>query len=317
MNSIIDELMSDAEKSSALRSILGAPHLFYRKFEIPKRRGGMRSISSPYPELAYFQSLIKSTFLSSLKLPACVYAYAPGRGSISNARLHVGAKELLKMDIKDFFPSISRQMVYEAFQILGCDAQECWVFSKICTLENGLPQGACTSPDISNLVFIRMDLRLQGLARLWGLTYSRYADDMVFSGNSIPRNLPEIVGRIIGEKGFSLNSDKTQLKVGRGKRVVTGVSIASGVPKAPKSFKRELRVQIFELERSKGRLSSLRSFDPLVYERVLGKINYLLQIEPDNKYALEKKKSLSEAHQEFLSGAKRYSNFFEIGSHGG
>ncbi|MCY1463651.1 hypothetical protein D9M71_815740 [compost metagenome] len=107
-----------------------------------------------------------------------------------------------------------------------------------------------------------------------------------------------------------MNHKKTQLKISGAKKILTGVSISTGVLKAPKEFKRKLRAQVYELEMHAGQLSKMESFDPMIYERVLGRINYLLQIEPGNKYALRKKKILSTRHQEFMSLAGDYSNLF-------
>lgn len=109
-----------------------------------------------------------------------------------------------------------------------------------------------------------------------------------------------MVGKIILEYGFFLNEKKTQFKLDGRKKIVTGVSISSGELKAPRVFKRKLRAQIYELERNVSNLARLPSFDPLVYERLLGRLNYLLQIEPENQYAKAKKKTISESHQRFL-----------------
>jgi len=212
----------------------------------------------------------------------------------------VNGEELLKLDIKDFFPSISRQMVFESLQRNGAKADVCFYISLLCILNCGLPQGACTSPTLSNLVFSPIDVRLTGLANFFGLKYSRYADDLAFSGGRIPRDLSSLVGDILLEYGFHLNHKKTQLKLAGKKKIITGVSISSGQVRAPKSFKRELRAQIYELERNIGNLARLPNFDPLIYERLIGRINYLLQIEPENKYAKVKKAYLSKCHQEFL-----------------
>jgi len=228
------------------------------------------------------------------------YAYVKGKSAIDHARIHVNGRELLKLDIKDFFPSISRQMVFEALQRNGAKADVCFYTSLICILDNGLPQGACTSPALSNLVFSPIDVRLTGLANFFGLKYSRYADDLAFSGEFIPRDLASLVGEILLEYDFYLNHRKTQLKLAGRKKIVTGVSISSGQVRAPKSFKRKLRAQIYELEKNIGSLARLPDFDPLIYERLIGRINYLLQIEPENNYAKLKKAYLSKCHQDFL-----------------
>jgi RNA-directed DNA polymerase len=292
--------ISTEEELSVLSRIIASPSSFYREFKILKKSGGTRTISSPYPSLAIIQSNILNNLFFSFEPNSSAYAYVKGKSAIDHARIHVNGRELLKLDIKDFFPSISRQMVFEALQRNGAKADVCFYISLICILNNGLPQGACTSPALSNLVFSPIDVRLTGLANFFGLKYSRYADDLAFSGGVIPRDLASLVGEILLEYGFHLNHKKTQLKLAGRKKIVTGVSISSGRVRAPKSFKRKLRAQIYELEKNIGSLARLPDFDPLIYERLIGRINYLLQIEPENKYAKLKKVYLSKCHQDFL-----------------
>lgn len=292
--------ISTEEELSVLSRIIASPSSFYREFKVSKKSGGTRTISSPYPSLAIIQTNIQNNLLFRFESNSSAYAYVKGKSAIDHARIHVNGEELLKLDIKDFFPSISRQMVFESLQRNGAKADVCFYISLLCILNCGLPQGACTSPTLSNLVFSPIDVRLTGLANFFGLKYSRYADDLAFSGGRIPRDLSSLVGDILLEYGFYLNHKKTQLKLAGKKKIITGVSISSGQVRAPKSFKRELRAQIYELERNIGNLARLPNFDPLIYERLIGRINYLLQIEPENKYAKVKKAYLSKCHQEFL-----------------
>lgn len=307
MLSLINDVLDlNENQQSVFQAALAAPDFFYRKFTIPKKRGGIREISAPYPFLAQIQRAVFETYLSQCVFPDFVCAYVPERSALTHASFHLGTRELLKLDIKDFFPSINRQSIHEVFERLGCSSTEAAALSSICTLNDKLPQGASTSPILSNLVFLKLDRRLNRLARSFELKYSRYADDLVFSGDFVPRGLARTVERIISEGGFELNMAKTQLKITPGKRIVTGVSIATGTAKAPKEFKRKLRAQIHCLEKAEGNISMLDNFDPLAYERALGRLNYLLQVEPGNKYALNKKKSLSRAHQAFLSKGHKF-----------
>lgn len=290
----------DDAQALVVSRVLARPDLFYRFFFIPKRRGGMRRISSPYPILSSIHLGILDVFLSGKKVHPCAYAYVKGKSAVENARVHVRCRELLKLDIENFFPSISRQMVFESLLKSDISSSDAFYISKICTLNGGLPQGACTSPVLSNIVFFPIDLRLSALADSLSLRYSRYADDMVFSGEKVPRDLARLVGEILSERGFCLNHEKSQLKVFGAKKIITGISISSGNVKVPKAFKRELRAQIYSIEKFSGDISRLNFIDPLFFERVVGKINYLLQVEPDNKYAVQKKKTISTYHQRFL-----------------
>ncbi|MET3138195.1 hypothetical protein AAKU61_002561 [Undibacterium sp. GrIS 1.2] len=217
-----------------------------------------------------------------------------------HASNHLNGEELLTVDIKDFFSNITRQMVFGVFHSIDETRQIANFLSHICCLNGAIPQGACTSPALSNLIFRRFDYRFSQLADRLNLRYSRYADDLAFSGNRVPRDLPSLISKILSDKNFQLNPEKIRLKIKRSKKIVTGVSISSGVMKAPKEFKRALRAQIYELEKNVDNVSRAPIFDPFIYERVLGRLNYVLQIEPDNEYANKKKKIISEQHQNFL-----------------
>lgn len=290
----------DGELASVVPAMLAEPDKFYRSFSIKKKRGGFRVISSPYPSLALIQNKIFRNVLSAIDVHENSFAYRKKLNAIQHASIHVENDELLLLDIKDFFPSISRQMIFQSLEKHKISEKICYLISILCTLNGCLPQGACTSPLLSNIIFKSLDHRFQRLAESLDLVYSRYADDLAFSGKRIPRHLPKIVQEILQTKDFNLNPSKTRLKILGAKKIITGISISSGVLKAPKSFKRSLRAQIYELEKCSDDLSRLPILDPMIYERVLGKINYLLQIEPANKYALEKKICLSQRHQDFL-----------------
>ncbi|QQN98437.1 reverse transcriptase family protein [Pseudomonas sp. SW-3] len=294
------DLNLSVEDLAIVSRMIARTDLFYRSFRIPKRRGGTRLISSPYPTLDKIQKSILQNVLEDYLPHDSAYAYVKNKCAVGHARYHLGSREILQLDIKEYFPSISRQMIFGALSRNGCDPKKASYISILCTLKNALPQGACTSPMLSNLVFFPIDVRFSKLASSLRLRYSRYADDIVFSGGKVPRDLPGLVRKILLDHHFCLNEDKTQFKIFGAKKIITGVSISSGVLKAPKAFKRNLRAQIHELERNKFHLSSQKEFDPLVFERILGRVNYLLQIEPDNIFALQKKKVLSFHHQEFL-----------------
>lgn len=284
-----------------LVAAISSPGKFYRSFKIPKRKGGVREIESPYPCLGSIQKTILRKILDSFSVHPCAHAYAKNKKALDHAVCHLGCKELITLDISDFFPSITRQMVFQALNAGGLDSHFSHYISLLCCLKGVLPQGACTSPALSNIVFSALDERFHRLAGRLGLTYSRYADDLAFSGDKIPRNMTGMVQKILATKEFALNTEKTRLKICGAKKIITGISITSGVPKAPKPFKRSLRAQVFELEKHLDNLSSMKNFDALIFERTLGKLNYLLQIEPGNQFALQKKNILSEQHQRFLS----------------
>jgi RNA-directed DNA polymerase len=297
----LSSLNISSELCEAVPSILADSSKFYRKFRIPKRRGGLRELQSPYPSLDAIQRQVARTIFARLPVHDCAMAYQQGSKARNHAEKHVNSKELLVVDIEHFFPSISRQLILETLVDAGISIAQSHYLSLLCCVGGSLPQGASTSPILSNLVFRRLDERLSRLASVLGLVYSRYADDLAFSGESIPRNLIGLIEKIIGSKNFRLNPQKTKLKVAGAKKILTGISISSGVLKVPKSFKRKLRSEVYELEKNLSNLGAMPRLDPFVFERVLGKLNYVLHIEPNNNYAQQKKYELSISHQKMLS----------------
>jgi RNA-directed DNA polymerase len=302
-NFILKLGISSPEALPFFSSLINSSKSHYRVFKIPKRKDGYRKIESPYPKLKFVQKLILKKFLLNLSVHEQCFSFSKDRSAIQHAKLHLNCNELLTLDIDSFFPNITRQMVFEALQENNISAIEAKYISEICTVNNALPQGACTSPVFSNIIFKSIDIRLSRLAKSLDLTYSRYADDLAFSGDRIPRNIFRTIEKILQSKSFKLNDNKTKLKILGSRKIITGVSISSGQTKVPKAFKRSLRAQVYELEKNEKNLYQMTNFDPSVYEKTLGKLNYLLQVEPENKYALMKKNVISTNFKKLLLGS--------------
>lgn len=299
--SVLESIFELAEEDSrALLRVLSDPSKFYRVFSIPKRSGGLRTIESPYPFLSEIQRTILRTTLANVKAHPSACAYVGGKSFIDHAAAHCGNEELLLLDIKDFFGSITKKAVFISLIDAGILSMQAFVVSQLCCLNDHLPQGACTSPLLSNLVFNNLDKRLEALSKSLGLTYTRYADDLAISGTNVPRNLHKTVSKMLAEYGFLLNEEKIKFKLGGAKKIVTGVSITNEELRVPRAFKRRLRAQIFELEKHAQNISRMPDFDPFVFERIIGRINYVLQVEPENRYAIEKKRALLSVYKSFL-----------------
>ena len=286
--------------SSIVASMIATPASFYRSFSIKKRRGGERIINSPFASLDFIQKKIYQSLYHDERFHHSAYAFVKGKNAILHAKEHISSSELLTLDIEDFFGTITQKKVIQALDVIGFSSAASFYISSLCCLENKLPQGASTSPLLSNIIFTPVDIRLSALARHFGVTYSRYADDLAFSGEKIPFKLYSYISEILASSGFSINNEKTNFKKYNSKKIITGVSISSGSLKAPKKYKRELRKKIFLIEKNIDNLSKIHPLDPLIFERTIGQINYVLQIEPDNEYYLSKKKTLSKYHQGFI-----------------
>ncbi|MFC1805611.1 reverse transcriptase family protein [Planctomycetota bacterium] len=272
-----------------LASVVNCPDAHYRTFSIPKRRGGHRRIDAPYPALLACQQWIGRFVLSRLAAHEAVHSFRRDRSILSNARQHLGAKQLLKLDLQDFFPSIGIRRVIAVFSRLGYLPNVSFYLASICCLDGRLPQGAATSPGLSNIIPFRMDHRLFGLARSVGLHYTRYADDLTFSGEHVHPSLLRSISVIVQEEGFRLNEDKTRLSRRPGNRIVTGISVSGSAPRLPRSSKRRLRQNVhFVLKYGPSSHMSKRNIrDPLFLDSLYGKVLFWRWVEPDSTFAQE------------------------------
>ena len=239
----------------------------YRQFSIPKRSGGERQITAPTGKIKAFQTCV-AVFLARTYIPLdCVMGFVPDRSLCTNAACHLGKTHLLNVDLKDFFTSIGAPKVEHSLVRLGVEPLAAqWVSTLCCyplrradgRLLNVLPQGSPASPILSNIACEVMDARLEGLASRFGLTYTRYADDMSFSGTfkdvSVGDKLFSPEGtffqellRIIADNGFSLNEKKTRLAHPGDRKEVTGLTVGEKV-NVPRAFTKNLRAAIHQME---------------------------------------------------------------------
>src|SRR5262249_40855931 len=147
------------------------PHLYYRSFSISKRAGGRRQIDAPRVFVKTIQKWILRNVLYTRQLPPFVTGFVPGRSILTGAHLHVGKKYLMKVDIKDFFGSVTAEMVLTVFKSFGYPEKVSRLLTHICTFRNSLPQGAPTSPYLANIVFLPCDSQLRQSSDLANVTY--------------------------------------------------------------------------------------------------------------------------------------------------
>lgn len=211
----------------------------YAPFEIPKRTGGMRQIYSPNGLTRDLQVKLAPVLQAAYVAHPAAHGFIKQRSIVSNAKLHVGQRYVLNVDLEDFFPSVNFGRVRGLFMAapfkLGPAAAS--VFAQLCTFRNGLPQGAPTSPPLSNFAAAQLDRSLGRLAKENGLRYSRYADDLTFSGNQTTFPAPvavsdgvvvqtgEALERAIIASGFSVNRRKVRLQRRDQRQSVTGISV--------------------------------------------------------------------------------------------
>ncbi len=213
----------------------------YRQFHIPKNNGRMRRIDSPKPQLKKIQRKILDMIIHPVRLNAHAEGYVRRKSIVTNARRHVGKEIVLKMDLSNFFPSITFPRVVGTFEALGYPHNVAEMLGKLTCHEGRLPIGAPTSPTISNIVCRRMDKRFAGLGQKCGFSYSRYADDIAISSDNTHLNgMISFFQKIIREEGFAVNQTKTIVMRNAGRQKITGV-VVNEKTNAPREEIRKLR----------------------------------------------------------------------------
>ncbi|WP_207514800.1 reverse transcriptase family protein [Longitalea luteola] len=218
----------------------------YRKFYIPKKSGGRRLISAPMPRLKQVQYWILENIFNKIAVHPAVHGFALQRSIISNAQPHIGKEVVVNIDVKDFFPSIHYKRVKGLLQQLGFSEKIAVILALLCTEavteevsidgknyfvqkgERVLPQGAPTSPAITNILCYQLDKRLQGLAAKNQCSFTRYADDITFSFNDAATNAQQLVWRIkkiLTDEGFTVHPDKIRIMRKGTCQEVTGIVV--------------------------------------------------------------------------------------------
>jgi len=223
----------------------------YRFFQIRKKSGKPRDIYAPRTYLKVVQWWIYDNILGRVQQPDHVFGFVKGRNIQQNAEYHFGAKHLLNVDIEDFFPTITREMVIDIFIDLGYCREVSEQLSDICCLDGTLPQGAPTSPAIANIVFSQADKEIASLSVDYGIKYSRYADDLSFSSTEfIPEKILASLKSIVETYGFQLKTQKTRFVGTGGQMEVTGLLI-NEVIQPKRTWRKKVRASIHQLSKKK------------------------------------------------------------------
>jgi retron-type reverse transcriptase len=263
------------------------PH--YIAFAIPKRQGGERIIHAPKTKLKAILRKLDKELVSKLPVSEHAHGFVKGRSIATNARPHVGKPMVAKFDIKDCFPSIKMGRVRGLLLAMGYSYPVAASLAVLMTEAPRQPveaegklyhtptgpracvQGAPTSPGLCNAILLRLDRRLGGLAKKRGLSYTRYADDLTFSGPEADvKKLLGIVPKLVAEEGFEINRDKTRLMRQSGRQAVTGVIVNKDMGLSRKT-RRKLRAA---LHQQRTKLAGA------VDARLAGKLAYLHMLNP-------------------------------------
>lgn len=279
----------------------------YTTRTVPKRSGGERTICAPKKQLKWVQRQILRQILNKVPAHPSAHGFITGRSTVSNATPHVGAELVVKFDLKDFFPTMHYHRVLGLFASLGYPTgnylfgtdddsnQIAPVLARLCCYTPDpkkwgtavLPQGAPTSPAISNLVCRRLDARLYGLARRSGGVYTRYADDLTFSfKNAAELNLGRFrwwVDQVCHQEGFTVNQEKFRVIRDSQRQVVTGIVVNDAV-RIPRPLRRQYRAILHNCR--KNGIDAEARGNPRFREYLRGFAAYLKMVQPEEGAAL-------------------------------
>lgn len=225
-----------------------SPEKYYRSFTIPKKSGGDRTILAPRTFLKAAQYYILRFILEPQPVSNFATGFVRGLGIVHNARLHAGSRFVLNVDLQKVFGTVTPIQVRRIYSHLGFPPSTVEALTQLCTYQGSLPQGAPTSPALSNLAFGEADREVADLAGANRLTYSRYADDLSFSGaRPIPRTLPLELDRILARYGFRLNPRKTRFAGPGQAKYVTGL-VVNVHPQVDRRTRRRLRATFYQAQ---------------------------------------------------------------------
>ncbi len=235
----------------------------YISFDIPKRRGRVRTISAPATALKIIQRKLNQILLQVYVPKPCVHSFLLDKSILSNAKVHVGRRNILNIDLEDFFPSINFGRVRGLFMGVPykLNSGVATILAQICCFNNQVPQGAPTSPIITNMICPKMDSQLMQLAKVNRCDYTRYVDDITFSTNlrEFPSDLARLddlgqleigfeLDNIISQNGFKINTQKTRLSKKNLRQEVTGITV-NKFPNVRRKFVRQVRAMLHAWEK--------------------------------------------------------------------
>jgi RNA-directed DNA polymerase len=310
-------------------AFIASPEKHYKVFEVPKKTGGTRTIAAPVSPLKIIQTKLNQILQQVYVPKASVHGFVFGRNILTNANRHLEngnrKRYIFNVDLQDFFPSITH------FRIVGLLTSEPYelpervanVIARLCCLGRRLPQGAPTSPVLSNMICAKMDTQLRRLAQVSKCVFTRYADDITFSTSlpTFPSSIATkedktgqlIVGEalesIITTNGFKINPRKVRLQTKFDRQEVTGLTV-NRFPNVQRTYVRQIRAMLhawekYGLEKAQNEFAEKYCKKkgqpaPSFSQVVQGKIEFLRMIRgEDNLIYLQFRDKLSKLDPEF------------------
>ncbi len=291
-------------KSDYLYKVTNESKLFYRKFSIKKKNGNPRIIHEPLPNLKIIQKWILENILYKLKVSKFAKAYIPNMSIKDNVRFHKKQKLVFKLDIKNFFDSLSEKQVYKLFKKMGYSESLSVLLSKLCTLNGFLPQGASTSACLSNLILFDFDKSISLYCLDKKIRYTRYADDLTFSGSFNHEALLNFVSYKLKFLGLEINQNKTRLLRKNQAQIITGI-VVNEKSQVPRDYRKKIRLQVYYISKfgvhDHLKRNNIKIDAETYLKSLIGKINYCLFINPDDLLMKDYKDIITTIYQKTFS----------------
>ncbi len=280
-------------KKSYLKRAAQYTPFFYREFEILKKNGKKRRISEPLPSLKEIQIWILRNILYKIEVSKYAKAYIPKMSIKQNLTFHKGQPKVFTVDIENFFPSIKQNEVEKMFSSFGYSKILSALMTKLCCLNESLPQGAPTSPYLSNIYMRPVDDAISKYCRERSIRFTRYADDMIFSGEFDELELLNFVKLTIANIHLKINDKKTKLMKPNNRQTVTGIVVND---KLQVSFhkRNKIRQTLYYIKKYglDSHMDRLKIKKANYLSHLLGQITFILEINPTDKEYIEYKEFL-------------------------
>lgn len=262
-------------------------HHHYRKVQIPKGNGEFRELSVPDDFLKAVQRKIADNLLSREEISAYATAYRPGGSTQRNAKPHVGKSKVMKLDIRGFFDHCIYPVVKErAFPAEKYSEPNRILLTLLCVYKDALPQGAPTSPAISNILLRDFDNVVGQWCNQRNIAYTRYCDDMTFSGQFDHRQVKALVKTELKKLGFFLNDKKNVVLSSGQRQSVTGITV-NEKPQTSADYRRKLRQELYYCQKFgiEDHIQKLGLDVPAhTYKaQLLGRVNYAMSVNPTDR----------------------------------
>lgn len=269
---------------------------FYKRHVIPKKNNKLRILDEPLPSLKEIQYWVLQNILEKIKISRYAKAYTAGRNIKDHVKYHKGQNFVLTLDIQDFFTNIKFAHINKLFLDIGYSIYVANLLAKLCCFNDSLPQGAPTSPRLSNIIMQSFDNVISDYCKNNNLRYSRYADDLAFSGTAINIDELKILIKFHLELiGLKLNEVKSMLMAKNQRQIISGIITNSKI-QVPREKRDELRQAMFFIDKFglDDHLNRIKCSKANYLKHLLGIANYITFINPKDEKTLAIKKKLFE-----------------------